>query len=198
MPDTLLSLVTVAVVATVTPGPSTLLAAAAGARYGFRRRVPLMFGVTAGLISVVAAAAGGLAALLQAAPTLQAVMKVIGSAYLIWLAWKIAASGVPHLAATPAALPMGFRTGLVVLLLNPKAWFMALGAAGAFAGLAVGPVHLALLLGAVFGASAGVALSLWCAGGQSVGRHVRTAGQWRAVNGMLGLLTAASVVPLWL
>jgi threonine/homoserine/homoserine lactone efflux protein len=87
---------------------------------------------------------------------------------------------------------------LVLLWLNPKAWTMSLGAGAAYAGLAEDPLQLAMLLAAVFGSAAALALSLWCVGGAALGRRLRTAGQWRAVNGALGLLTAASVVLLWL
>lgn len=196
--EMLISLVVVAIITTITPGPSTLLVAAAGMRYGFRRSVPLMAGVTVGLISVMALSAGGLAALLQSAPTLHVTMKAIGSGYLVWLAWRIAQSGAPRVEPTSSALPVGFGAGLVVLCLNPKAWLMALSAAAAYAGLTDGPMALAVLLGAVFGIAAALALALWCAGGHALRRRVKKEGQWLAVNRALGVLTVVSVVPLWL
>jgi threonine/homoserine/homoserine lactone efflux protein len=197
MSELLISLVLVAVVTTFTPGPATLLAAAIGARYGFLRCLPVLAGITAGLVALVAAAAVGLAALLQSVPVLQASMKVAGSAYLLWLAWKIGRSGAPDI-GTAAASPAGFGSGLVLLWLNPKAWAMALGAASAFAGLASDSLRLAGLLGAVFGIAVAASLSLWCAGGLVLGRRLRTARQWQTVNAALGLLQAASVATLWL
>jgi threonine/homoserine/homoserine lactone efflux protein len=198
MPDLSLSLFLFAVVATVTPGGATLLAAASGARFGFRRSVPLLAGITVGLASLVAAAAAGLAALLQSAPTLRLAMRVIGSVYLLWLAWRIAQSGAPDMKSDAAATPVSFGAGLILLWLNPKAWTMALGAAAAYAGLAAGPRRLALLLGGVFGATAVAALSLWCAGGLVLARTLRTERQWRSVNVSLGLLLTASVIQIWL
>ena len=76
--------------ATVTPGGATLLATASGARFGLRRSLPLLAGIAAGLAAVVALAGAGLGSLLQAAPALQSAMRVAGSAYLLWLAWRIA------------------------------------------------------------------------------------------------------------
>ena len=197
VPDLLVSLIMVAVAMTITPGPATALIAVMGARFGFRQSLPLLAGVAAGLAALMAAAAGGLAAVLQAIPGVHALMNGLGSAYLLWLAWKIGRSDPPNAAAIAAA-PAGFTTGLVLLWLNPKAWAMSLGAAAAYASLAEEPLQLAALLAAVFGGAAALALLLWCLGGSALGRRLRTDGQWRAANAALGLLTAASVVLLWL
>ena len=75
---------------------------------------------------------------------------------------------------------------------------MTAGAAASFAALADGPTRLGLLLGIVFGLSASVSLSLWCTAGLLLGRALRTEAQWRALNALLGILLAASIVPLWL
>lgn len=202
MPEMFLALVLFAVVATLTPGGATTLATASGARFGFRRSIPLLAGIAFGLASLAAAASAGLAALLQAAPALQLAMKLLGSAYLSWLAWTIGTSGSPRAGAKAssdaAAAPTGFWAGLLLLWLNPKGWAMALGAATSFAALAADPLHLALLLGATFGAAAVASLSLWCAGGFLLARTLRTERQWRAVNAVLGLLLFLSIVPMWL
>ena len=74
---------------------------------------------------------------------------------------------------------------------------MALAAASAYAGLSDNPLRLALLLGAVFGLAATLSLTLWCLGGGWLSRVLKTKMQWRAINVTLGLLLAASVVPMW-
>ena len=193
----LVPLVLFAVVSTVTPGGATTLATASGAHFGFRRSVPLMAGVALGLACMAAAAAAGLATVLLSAPSLQLAMRAAGSAYLVWLAWKIGRSGPPHLRAG-LARPSSFVGGFWMLWHNPKGWAMTLGAAASFASLASGPVQLALLLGPVFGAAAALSQSAWCVAGQVLARLLRSEGQWRALNAVLGVLLAASIVPMWL
>src|ERR1700733_9623725 len=151
-------------IATISPGGATTLATASGARFGFVRSTPLLAGIAVGLGALAWAAAAGLAGILLAAPFLQTGMKTIGSAYLLWLALKIARSGAP-VTNDGAVLPTTFIGGAGLLLLNPKAWAMALGAAASFAMLAEGPLHLALLLGATFGLASALSLSLWCGAG---------------------------------
>ncbi len=195
--DTILPLVLFVVVSTITPGGATTLATASGAQFGFRRSVPLMAGIAAGLASLAAASAAGLAGVLLAAPSLQTAMRVAGSAYLLWLAWKIARSGQPNMDAT-MGVPTSFLGGAGLLWLNPKGWAMALGAAASFATLASGPLQLALLLGSAFGLAAAVSLSLWCMAGRLLARLLRTERQWRMLNAVLGVLLAASIIPIWL
>lgn len=197
MLETFWPLVVFAVVSTLTPGGATTLATASGAHFGFRRSVPLMAGIAVGLASMAAAAAAGLAGLLLTNPSLQIVMKASGSLYLLWLAWDIGQSGPPHLRVGPAR-PTSFIGGASMLWYNPKGWAMTLGAAASFAGLADGPFRLAAALGFTFGVAAAASLSVWCMAGQIFARLLRTDGQWRALNVVLGTLLVASIIPIWL
>ncbi|MXN79332.1 LysE family transporter [Burkholderia sp. 4701] len=198
MSQTLLSLIVFVIVATITPGGATTLATASGTQFGFRRSVPLLGGIALGLASLAAIAAAGLAGLLHAVPALQLIMKLVGSAYLLWLAWKIAASGAPKSSANAAQSPTSFFGGALLLWLNPKGWTMALGAAASFAALTPDPLHLAAILGSAFGIAAVVSLALWCTAGVLLGRALRTEFHWRVANGALGLLLALSIVPIWM
>ncbi len=194
--DAILSLALFVAASTLSPGGATTLATASGARFGFRRSVPLLAGIASGLALLGAIAAAGLASLLLAAPSLQLAMKLAGSAYLLYLAWKIAHSGPPDLAADVSS-PTTFAGGAGLLLINPKGWAMALGAAASFSILASGPLQLALLLGSALGFGAAVSLSLWCGAGTLLARTLRTERQWRMLNAVLGLLLAASIIPIW-
>jgi threonine/homoserine/homoserine lactone efflux protein len=197
MAESIFPLILFALVSTLSPGGATMLATASGAQFGFRRSVPLLAGIAVGLACLAAAAAAGLAGLLLAAPSLQLAMKLAGSAYLAWLAWKIGRSGPPA-PKSHLTTPTRFWGGAGLLLLNPKGWAMALGAAASFAMLAHGPLHLALLLGATFGLASALSLSLWCGAGFLLARALTADWQWRLLNGVLGVLLAASILPMWL
>ena len=196
-PDSILPLALFALTSTITPGGATTLATTSGAQFGFRRSVPLMAGISAGLAALASIAGAGLSGLLMAAPSLQLAMKIAGTGYLLWLAWKIGGSGPPNL-QTEMATPLGFVGGAGLLWLNPKAWAMVTGAAASFAVLAAHPLQLAVLLGSAFGLAAAVSLSIWCFAGLVFARLLRNACQWHAVNATLGAMLAASVIPMWL
>ncbi|MBN3787027.1 LysE family transporter [Burkholderia sp. Ac-20353] len=192
-----LPLILFVIVATGTPGGATTLATASGAHFGFRRSLPYMTGIAAGLASMAAAAAAGLGSVVAEWPTLQFALKAFGSLYLLWLAARIGRSGPPHLDAQ-LRKPQGFVSGVWMLWHNPKGWAMTLGAAASFAALASGPLRLGTLLGVAFGVAAMVSLSLWCAAGLVFARLLRTDAQWRWLNAGLGLLLVLSIAPMWL
>ncbi|MEM5403610.1 MULTISPECIES: LysE family translocator [Paraburkholderia] len=192
----ILPLLLFVVVATVTPGGATTLATASGARFGFARSIPLMLGIAMGLAVLAAVAGLGLGGLLLALPSLQTAVKAVGSAYLLWLAWRIARSGPPNEGNGPAR-PITLVNGCLLLWLNPKSWAMTVGAAASFALLASNPNRLALLLGAAFGVAACASLALWCALGVLLARLFRTPRHWRILNLAMGVLLAASVIPAW-
>ena len=185
-------------VATVTPGGATTLATASGAHFGFRRSLPYMMGIAAGLASMGAAAAAGLGGVLLALPALQLAMKAAGSLYLVWLAVRIARNGAPGNGGGSLHKPAGFASGVWMLWHNPKGWAMTLGAAASFAALASGPLRLGALLGAAFGVAALASLSLWCCAGLLFARLLRTERQWRLLNAALALLLVMSIAPMWL
>jgi threonine/homoserine/homoserine lactone efflux protein len=192
----LLPVLVFVLVATVSPGGATTLATASGVQFGVRRSLPLLLGIAAGLATLAVAASLGLAGVLFQVPHLEVVVRVLGSVYLLWLAWTIGRNGAPGQATLGE--PRRFRTGVLLLWLNPKAWAITLSAAGAFAVQVDGPVRLAALLGGAFLVCAGLSQLLWCSFGGAVARLLTKPWHWRALNITLAVLVVASVVPLWL
>lgn len=192
----LLPVVLFVLAATVSPGGATTLATASGVQFGLRRSLPLLLGIAAGLTTLAVAASLGLAGILFAVPHLELVVRVLGSVYLLWLAWTIARNGAPGQAAL--AGPRRFRTGVLLLWLNPKAWAITLSAAGAFAAQVDGPVRLAALFGGAFLVCASASQLLWCGLGGAVARLLSKLWHWRTLNITLAVLVVASIWPIWL
>lgn len=197
MSDTLLTFMLFALIATLSPGGATTLATASGVRFGFRRSVPLMLGIAAGLAILATAGATGLAALLGALPALQLAIKVAGTVYLTWLAWQIWGAGRPQDTSQDNQNPIGFVSGVALLLLNPKGWAMTMAAAASFAALSSNPIVLAAIMATTFAIAALTSLSVWCLGGALLSRILTKEVQWRLVNRTLALLLVASIAPLW-
>ena len=123
-PD-LAALLAFATATAFTPGPNTTLAAALGANRGLRHALPFVAGVPLGWGVLLVGCALGLGALLQGLPLLRGTLKWAGLAYLLWLAWKLAASS--RLAqADPRRFDVGFWQGAALQFVNIKAWMAAL------------------------------------------------------------------------
>lgn len=197
---TLLPLFLFVAASTLSPGGATSLATASGARFGLSRSLPLILGIAFSLAFVATIAAFGLGNLIAQAPGLELAVKVAGSAYLLWLAWRIARSGAPSTGAGPGAgsdEPLGFTNAIPLLLLNPKSWAMTVSAAAAFSPLATHPVGFAALLGVSFGLAACASLTLWCWLGVLLARLLRTSRHWRVFNLAMAALLVLSIIPTW-
>lgn len=105
-----------------TPGPANMLLLATGARFGFLAALPFVLGVILGKQLVIWPVGFGLMGVAETAPGVFEALKWASAAYILWLAWKVA-----NLRLVPGAggeTAPGFRAGLIVHPLNPKAWAM--------------------------------------------------------------------------
>ena len=72
----------------MTPGPGVLYTVTAGLSRGVRTGLVAALGCTLGIVPHVAAAVTGLAALLHTSAVAFQVLKYLGVAYLLFLAWR--------------------------------------------------------------------------------------------------------------
>ena len=123
-----------AVVSSVTPGPNNTMLLASGLNFGFRRSQQHLWGVNLGYTFMLLCVGLGLHAVLDRIPQLYNMLRYAGSAYMLWIAWKLASAkpsppadaahaDTPHPA--PALQPMGFWSAAAFQWVNPKAWVMA-------------------------------------------------------------------------
>ena len=105
---------------TVTPGLDTALVLRSSAAGGARRAVAAALGIAVGCLVWGAAVAGGLGALLRAAPQMFALLQTVGAAYLLWLGARLILRPRDGFAADPEGAAGGFSQGLLTNLLNPK------------------------------------------------------------------------------
>lgn len=198
MNENALSLLVFAVAMTFSPGSNNVLLASSGVQVGMRRSVTLGLGIVAGIVVLLSVAALGLGTLIHEHPSTRIAMQAVGSAYLLWLGWKIAHAGAPDLSQAGRGNRRGFAAGFVNTMLNPKGWTMALSAAAGYTALAPSAPRLALVLSLIFAIVFVPNWVLWTGGGQRIGRAVQSDHSWVLVNRVLGLLVVVSIVPMWL
>ena len=113
-------------VASVTPGPSMLLALDHGIRYGRRRALESAFGNVCGTLVQSAASLAGLGAVLAGSEILFSAIRWAGAAYLAYLGIKIIIGGNLVSDTPPENQEKGkslFLQAFFVSLGNPKAIF---------------------------------------------------------------------------
>ncbi len=123
------ALLVLATAMTFTPGPNNTLSTALGANGGLRRAMPFVCAVPVGWGALLLVCALGLGALVLAVPLLSWGVKIVGVAYLLWMAFKLSQSR--QLNETDAAkLVVGFWQGVALQFVNIKAWMLALAIVG--------------------------------------------------------------------
>lgn len=105
----------------ITPGPGVLSAAGVGAAYGMRSGLRYVLGLFIGNNLVIVAVISGLAALVLANPVVRTVLFSLSTAYLLYLALRIALAG-SKLAFAPAQSEPGVLAGILLQPINPKAY----------------------------------------------------------------------------
>ena len=107
------------------PGPNTTLSTALAANRGLPHAMRFVCAVPVGWSALLLLCAGGVGALVLAAPMLRLAIKAVGIGYLLWLAWKLIQTA-SLAAADSARLDVGFWQGTLLQFVNIKAWLLAL------------------------------------------------------------------------
>jgi threonine/homoserine/homoserine lactone efflux protein len=188
-------IVAFAFVGSFSPGPNNAVLWASGISFGFRRTIPHVAGAALGVGALVVGVAAGVGAFLEAVPAAEVALKVAGSAYLLYIAWRVAGSGA--ITRGEAAHPLSVWQAAVFQWLNPKAWIFAVALVATFL-----PEDLPRLTGIAF--LTGVVLvvvtvsfAIWAAGGSMLSRFVDDERRRRVVSLVLAAMIVASVTSLW-
>ncbi|MBW9332695.1 LysE family translocator [Herbaspirillum sp. RU 5E] len=199
MIEALLPLMSFAFVSSITPGPNNIMLTSSGIWFGFRRSLPHMLGITFGFGVLLAVCAFGIGELVVTLPQVVLLLKALGCAYLLYLAWQLRRMAVSG-AGERAVRPMSFRAAAMFQFANPKAWVMAITGASAFMPL----LHkqsgwLAILIYcAVFCAINLPCVSVWAGAGALLRRYLEQP-RWRAIfAAVMILLTLYSALAIWL
>jgi threonine/homoserine/homoserine lactone efflux protein len=193
--ELLTALAVFAFVGSITPGPNTMLLLASGVNHGFRATIPLMTGISIGILVMLLAVGLGLGQVFAAVPALYTLLKIVSAVYLLWLAWKIATATVAATDATAAPGAMTLMQGVGFQWVNPKAWIMCVTVASAY----TVPEQYAqsLILAALVFAVINVpSVMVWTGFGVSLRRLLADPRRVRIFNVTMALALAASLWPL--
>lgn len=120
-----LSLWAIHLAAVMSPGPAFVMCLRTAASEGFRPAVALSFGLAMGVVVWTVVAMTGLAVLFHLAPWLFTTFKIVGAAFLLWIAvqmWRHARQPLPVLDPGIPAMGLGkaMWTGFLTNVVNPK------------------------------------------------------------------------------
>lgn len=188
----LLSFAPYAFVTAYTPGPNNILALNTTSNYGWSSGRKLILGIGTGFICAMLVCAVGCFWIAKYISGIVSVMKYVGAAYILWLAFHVAKSRPDEGEQKEAG---GFVKGMVLQFVNVK---IILAAITTYTGYVI-PVDdslEALLASAVFLTLAGVSGTLvWAAAGSLLQRFLKK--YYRPFNICMALLLVECAVKLF-
>lgn len=191
------ALVFFAFATSITPGPNNIMIMSSGVNYGVQKSLPHLAGIQLGFLVMLLAVGLGAGLILQQHPLLHQTIKLLGSLYLLYLAWKIA-SAEPAQITTGNSKPLSFMQALLFQWVNAKAWVMITGAIAAFTSLQGLYWQQIALIAVVFLLVGLPCTGSWLLFGAALKRWLTAAAHRRRFNQLMGLLLALSVLPpLW-
>ena len=152
--DTQLAFFMASILLALMPGPDNLFVLAQAAQHGKLAGIAVTFGLCTGLLVHTTAVSLGVAAIFQASALAFALLKYIGAAYLLYLAWLSLRAGTAK-SDGPQAGTLNFSKlylrGIIMNVTNPKVSIFFLAFLPQFTDPARGPlVPQILLLGLLF------------------------------------------------
>jgi threonine/homoserine/homoserine lactone efflux protein len=121
----LIAFLAAAVLLTLSPGPDIIYVLVQGMTNGKKHGIVTALGLVSGIIVHTSLVAFGISAIIKQSENLFLMIRLLGAAYLFYLAWKVYKSDTTITVKAPAAeqkkeLTALFKRGFLMNVLNPK------------------------------------------------------------------------------
>ena len=160
MYDQFLPLILFGIATAFTPGPNNILSSYSGFNFGFKKTIPLMLGVILGWTTMLTVMASGLIIIFQKYIFLQSIIKILGTIFLIYLAYKIAFSSTNE--SENIKKPVLFFDTFLFQFINPKGVMVAMIAVSTFIDVQNNYLRDATIVITTYFFMAVFSVSSWC------------------------------------
>jgi threonine/homoserine/homoserine lactone efflux protein len=156
----LIPLIFFSVAAAFTPGPNNIIGSYSGFNFGLKKSIPLILGVTFGYTILIILAAGGLNIIFSSYPVLKTIIKIVGSIFLIYLAYKISFQN--QIQKKTIKNPVKFFDTFIFQFINPKGVFAAITSISLFVELGDSYLFHSTIVVTVSFLCAVTSITSWC------------------------------------
>ena len=160
-------LVLFAIAASFSPGPNNIVTSYTSFNFGFKKTIPTMLGVVLGWMTLVIFLQMGSGVIFKQFEELQIIIKIFGSIYLLYMAYKLSSSRT--ISGKSTTKPITFINTFFFQFINPKAIIYALLAISMFVDVQDNYLRDSLTLTAVFFIGAIGSQLTWCL----IGKYLR-------------------------
>ena len=190
----ILSFATFAIVTALTPGPNNILLSVSGANFGLRKTLPHICGVVFGFTLIVVLSSFGLGWLLIKLPLLQGILKILGIALILYLAYKIWHLQIVDDA--PNERPMFFFEAFLFQWINPKGILVIFTAISTYASTDENFYETFIIITSIFFVVAWGSALLWTLTGVLIGKFLKLGRRQAWFNRISSFLLIATILPV--
>jgi len=192
----LITLVLFCIVAGFTPGPNNILGSYQGFNFGIKKSLPLIIGVTFGYTFLLIVLAAGLIVIFKTYPLLQIILKICGSIFLIYLAYKISFKN--KIEQRGVANPVNFFDTFTFQFINPKGVIIGITTISTFVEAGSNYlIHSFLVIG-VSSCVAVTSITSWCLLGKFLKRFATNEKFIQIFNYVMSFLLIVCVIMFYL
>jgi threonine/homoserine/homoserine lactone efflux protein len=189
----LLSAAIFSFVTSVTPGPNNTFLLSSGVNFGLKKSMPYLMGIMAGLCGMMLAIGLGLGVVFATFPVVYQVLKYIGFAYIVFLAYLIV--NITSKSETAEAKYIGFWKSTTFQFVNPKAWIVLASYMATFVPVEAGLVE-ALITCLVFLVATFPGALIWAISGQLLRNWLSEPKRRKIFNLTSAILLVLSMIPV--
>ena len=196
MYPSLVPLILFCFVAAFTPGPNNILGSYSGFNFGIKKSIPLILGVTFGYSFLLVVLAAGLIIIFKTYPVLQIILKVCGSGFLIYLAYKISFQN--KVQQQTITNPVKFFHTFFFQFINPKGVIIAVITISTFVETGSNYLFHSIVVVAVSFCCAMTSITSWCLLGKFLRRFATNEKFIQIFNYVMSFLLIVCVIMFYL
>jgi threonine/homoserine/homoserine lactone efflux protein len=179
----------------ITPGPNNLMLFSYGKAYGFNDSRNIMLGIFLGFFLMLCLAGYGIANIIMGSPTAGLVLKIVGSLWMLYLAFILRKLNVEVEPGKKVAI--GFGQAFSMQFVNLKAWIMAISGASAFLPQS-NNIHLNVFVYAIsFGLVGIPCMIIWLKMGDVIAKIIKSEKASQMLGYTMFSLMIVSIVTIW-
>ena len=183
-------------VAAFTPGPNNLLSSYSGFNFGIKKTLPLIYGVTFGFPLLIIIINSGLIIFFKKFPALQEIIKILGSVFILYIAYKVAFS--KSNGEQKIKNPAKFFNMLFFQFINPKAVLFAIIVVSTFINVNENFIRDTIIVLSVAISFSFVSIFSWCLLGKFLRKFATNEKFIRAFNYVMSFLLIVCVIMFYL
>lgn len=189
--DNFIPVLLFAISTTLTPGPNNFMLMNSGLNYGPKRSLPHFWGVCVGFPLMFIVLALGFGVIFTKYIIIKHLLKLLGSAYLLYLAYKIMNTTYNPEKITDEK-PFSFIQAVLFQWINPKAWLMAVSAISIYT-LSKNYYHSVIYLSIIFFVVCIPCGGVWLFMGTKLKEYLKTENHYRIFNFCMAAALIASI-----